>query len=208
MTPAIRILVVDDHPVVRDGLRLIIETQPQMKVVAEAGSGAAALAAYDAHRPDVVLMDLRLPDMSGARAAEALRQVHPQARVIILTSFGHEADVRAALKAGVRAYLRKDVDRGVLLDAIRTVHAGGRHLPAEIRESLEQHAPASDLTRREIEVLSHIAAGLTNKAIGALLSISEDTVKLHVKNLFGKLGVNDRAQAVAVAARRGIIRLE
>jgi DNA-binding NarL/FixJ family response regulator len=206
--PPVRILVVDDHPVVRDGLRLILETQPQMKVVGEAGSGAAALAAYAEHQPDVVLMDLRLPDMSGAQAAATLRRDHPQARVIILTSYGQEAEIRAALKAGVRAYLRKDVDRSELLSVIRTVHDGGRYLPAEIRESLAEMAPLSELTRRELEVLEKIATGMTNREIGAALSISEDTVKAHLKNIFGKLGVSDRAQAVAVAARRGIIRLE
>jgi two-component system, NarL family, response regulator len=204
----VRILVVDDHPVVRDGLRLILETQPQMKVVAEAASGGAALTAYAEHQPDIVLMDLRLPDMSGAQAAATLRRDHPQARVIILTSYGQEAEIRAALKAGVRAYLRKDVDRSELLSVIRTVHDGGRYLPPEIRESLAEVAPLSELTRRELEVLERIATGRTNKEIGAVLSISEDTVKAHLKNIFGKLGVSDRAQAVGVAAKRGIIRLE
>ena len=205
---AVRILVVDDHPVVRDGLRLMLETQPDLRVVAEAASGEAALTAYAEHRPDVVVMDLRLPGMSGAEAAAALRRAHPLARVIILTSFGHDADIQAALKAGVRAYLRKDTGRSELLGAIRTVHAGGRHFPAEIRERLAEVPPLSDLTRREAEVLERIAAGMTNKQIGAALSISEDTVKLHVKNLFGKLGVTDRTEAVAVAAKRGILRLE
>jgi DNA-binding NarL/FixJ family response regulator len=206
--PEIRILVVDDHPVVRDGLRLILETGTQMKVVAEAGSGASAVVAYAQHAPDVVLMDLRLPDMSGVQAATILRRDHPHARILIFTSYAQDADIRAALKVGVRAYVQKDAERGELLDAIRIVHDGGRYLPPEIRESLDEHAPMSELTPREVEVLTRIAAGLTNKAIGAALAISEDTVKAHVKNLFGKLGVSDRAQAVAVAARRGIIRLE
>jgi DNA-binding NarL/FixJ family response regulator len=208
MMAPIRIAVVDDHPVVRDGLRLMLETQHDMAVVAEAGSGEDALAVFAHHRPDVVVMDLRLPGMNGAQAAAALQAAHPGARVIILTSFGQEAEIQAALKAGVRGYLRKDADRGELMNAIRTVHAGGRYLPAAIRERLAEVAPLSDLTRREHEVLERIAAGLTNKEIGAALKISEDTVKLHVKNLFGKLQVGDRAQAVAVAARRGIIRLD
>jgi DNA-binding NarL/FixJ family response regulator len=204
----VRILVVDDHPVVRDGLRLMVETQDSMKVVAEAASGEAALVAFAEHLPDVVVMDLRLPGMSGAQAAAALQRDHPQAKVIILTSYGQEAEIEAALKAGARAFLRKDADRGQLLDAIRTVSAGGRYLPAGIRARLAERAPASDLTRREIEVLERIAAGMTNKEIGAALSISEDTVKVHVKNLFGKLEVNDRSHAVAVAARRGLLRFE
>jgi len=204
----VRLLVVDDHPVVRDGLRLMLETQSDMKVVAEAGNGEEALLAYAKHKPDVVVMDLRLPGMSGAQAAEALKRDHPHARVIILTSFGQDADIHASLKAGVRAYLRKDVDRSELLNAIRTVHDGGRYLPAEIHERMAERIPLSDLTRREVEVVERIAGGMTNKEIGVALSISEDTVKLHVKNLFGKLDVNDRAQAVAVAAKRGIIRLE
>jgi two-component system NarL family response regulator len=204
----VRLLVVDDHPVVRDGLRLMLETQADMKVVGEAGSGEEAIEAFAKHKPDVVVMDLRLPGMSGAQAAEALKRDYPHARIIILTSFGQDADIQAALKAGVRAYLRKDVDRSELLNAIRTVHDGGRYLPAEIRERLAERVPLSDLTRREIEVLERIATGMTNKEIGVALSISEDTVKLHVKNLFGKLDVNDRTQAVAVAAKRGILRLE
>ncbi|HEX6738505.1 MAG TPA: response regulator transcription factor [Vicinamibacteria bacterium] len=204
----VRILVVDDHPVVRDGLRLMLETQHTMQVVAEASSGEEALKVYAQHQPDVVVMDLRLPGMSGAQTAAALQREHPQARVIILTSYGQEAEIEAALKAGARAYLRKDADRSQLLDAIRTVSAGGRYLPASIRECLAERAPASELTRREIEVLERMAAGMTNKEIGAALSISEDTVKIHAKNLFGKLDVNDRAHAVAVAARRGLLRLE
>jgi len=206
--PSVRILVVDDHPVVRDGLRLMLETQHDMKVVAEAGSGEAAIAAYAEHKPDVVVMDLRLPGMSGAEAAAALRRDHPTARIIILTSFGQDADIQASLRAGVRAYLRKDVDRSELMNVIRTVNSGGRYLPAEIRERLAEVPPLSDLTKREVEVLERIATGMTNKEIGAALSISEDTVKLHVKNLFGKLDVTDRTQAVAVAAKRGILRLE
>jgi len=207
MSP-VRILVVDDHPVVRDGLRLMIETQHDMKVVAEAASGEEALAAFAKHQPDVVVMDLRLPGISGADTAAALRGRYPAARVIILTSYGQDADVRSALKAGVRAYLRKDVDRSQLLNVIRTVGAGGRYLPAEIRERLAEQPPLSELTPREIEVLEHIAKGMTNREIGVALSISEDTVKLHAKNLFGKLDVTDRTQAVTVAARRGILRLE
>jgi len=200
--------VVDDHPVVRDGLRLMLETQPSMTVVAEAASGEAALAAFAEHQPDVVVMDLRLPGMSGAQATAALQRDHPHARVIILTSYGQEAEIAAALKAGARAFLRKDADRGELLDAIRTVSDGGRYLPARIRERLAELGPAPDLTRREIEVLERMAAGMTKKEIGAALAISEDTVKVHTKNLFGKLDVNDRAHAVAVAARLGLLRLE
>ena len=206
--PPVRILVVDDHPVVRDGLRLMLETQHDMNVVAEAASGEEALTAFEEHKPDVVVMDLRLPGMTGAQAAAALQLSHPHARVIILTSYGQDADIQAALKAGVRAYLRKDVDRGELLNAIRKVNDGGRYLPAGIREQLAERAPLSDLTRREVEVLERIATGMTNKEIGVALTISEDTVKLHVKNLFGKLDVTDRTQAVAVAAKRGILRLE
>jgi DNA-binding NarL/FixJ family response regulator len=206
--PAIRILVVDDHPVVRDGLRLIVETQAGMSVVAEAASAAEAVSAYAEHKPDIVLMDLRLPDGSGADATETLRAQHPQARVIILTSYGQEAEIRAALRAGVRSFLRKDVDRGELLNTIRTVHDGGRYLPAEIQASLAESLPASELTRREVEVLERIAVGMTNREAGAALSISEETVKVHVKNLFGKLGVTGRTEAVAVAVKRGIIRLE
>jgi len=206
--PPIRLLVVDDHPVVRDGLRLMLETQADMKVIAEAASAEEALKSFDEHRPDVVVMDLRLPGQSGADAAAALRRRHPAARIIILTSYGQDAEIQSVLKAGVRAYLRKDVDRRQLLDVIRTVNAGGRYFPASILERLAEGVPLSELTRREAEVLQRIAAGMTNKEIGAALSISEDTVKLHVKNLFGKLEVNDRTQAVAVAAKRGILRLE
>jgi DNA-binding NarL/FixJ family response regulator len=206
--PSIRLLVVDDHPVVRDGLRLMLETQADMKVVAEAANAEEALTAFVAHKPDVVVMDLRLPGKSGAEAAASLQRTHPGARVIILTSYGQDAEIQSVLRAGVRAYLRKDVDRSQLLNVIRTVHAGGRYLPPTIRERLAEAPPLSELTRRETEVLERIAAGMTNKEIGAALSISEDTVKLHVKNLFGKLDVNDRTQAVAVAAKRGILRLE
>ena len=153
-------------------------------------------------------MDLRLPDGSGAQAAQELRREHPHVRVMILTSYGQEAEIRAALKAGVRAYLRKDVDRSELLNAIRTVHQGGRHLPAEIQARLAQGPPLPDLTRREVDVLECIATGMTNKEVGVALSISEDTVKLHAKHLFGKLEVTDRTEATAAAVRRGIIRLE
>ena len=208
MSRPVKLLVVDDHPVVRDGIRLLVETQQDMKVVAEAGTGEAALEAYAEHRPDVVIMDLRLPGMSGSEAAAALRRDHPAARIIILTSYGGDADIRAALGAGARGYVRKDADRNELLVAFRTVHAGGRYLSSDVRERLAETLLQSELTKRELDVLQGIARGMTNKEIGVSLSISEDTVKLHPKNLFSMLDVDDRTLTGAVAVRRGIIKLE
>src|SRR5258706_7948719 len=204
----IRILCVDDHPVVRDGLMAVIATQPDMSVVGEAGEGRAALAMYREHKPDVVVMDLRMPGMGGVEATVQIRREFRGARIIVLTTYEGDEDIHRALEAGAQAYLLKDSVRKELLQTIREVHAGQRHISPAMAARLAEHTPRISLSPRELEVLPLIAKGLRNNEIGAALDIAEDTVKIHIKNNFGEMQVFDRTQAVVSASQRGIIRLD
>ena len=204
----IRTMVVEDHFVVRVGLSSIINSQPDMINVAEAGNGRQAVEMFDKHLPDVTLMDLRLPGMSGIEAITAILAKHPRARVIMLSSFGGPKNVFRAFQAGARAYFLKDVKGRDLVDAIRAVHAGQRPLPPEIASCLAERLPSPELSARETEILRLIANGQTNKQIATRLGISEGTVRVHASNVFAKLGCSDRAQAVAVAFQRGIVCIE
>jgi two-component system NarL family response regulator len=204
----IRILLADDHAVVREGLAAMISRRADMQVVAEAENGARAVELARQHKPDVILMDLRMPQMSGVEALARIRAEQPEARVIVLTTFDGDEDIYRALQAGARAYLLKDTPRDELLEAIRAVHAGQKRLPLEVAAKLAERVTAPELTPRELEVLRLIVAGNSNKEIGAVLSIAEGTVKIHVNNLLGKLGVADRTQAVTEALKRGIVHLD
>lgn len=203
----IRIMIVDDHPMLREGVISVIEMQADMVVVGEAETGEAAIAAYGELKPDVTLMDLRMPGMSGVAAIQAIRDVHPDARIIVLTTYSGDAHALHALRAGAAGYLLKSSLRRDLLDAIRSVHAGRRHLQAEVATDIALHAVDETLTPREIEVLRLIAAGNANKEIARRLQLTEDTIKTHIKSIFAKLYVNDRTHAVTRAAQRGIIDL-
>lgn len=204
----IRILIADDHPIVRDGLNAVINDQPDMTVVAEAGNGKEAVELARQHRPDVMLVDLRMPQMNGLEAVNAIRGEWPEARLIILTTYDGDEDIYRALQAGAQAYLLKGMPRAELLDTIRAVHAGHKRIPPEVAAKLAERISASELTDRERDVLKLIVGGCSNKEIGASLSITEGTVKAHVNSILSKLGVNDRTQAVTEAMRRGIVHLE
>jgi two-component system NarL family response regulator len=204
----IRILVADDHFVVRMGLRALIDAEPDMEVVDEAGTGRQAVELFRKHRPDVTLMDLRMPVMNGLEAIQAIREGSPEARVIVLTTYDGDEDIYRALNAGARAYLLKEMDREELLQVIRAVHAGQRRVPPEIGARLAEAMPRSELTRRELEVLDLVVKGFSNKRIGDALSITEGTVKIHVNNILGKMGVADRTEAATTAIRRGIVHLD
>lgn len=203
----IRVMIVDDHPMLRDGVVGAIERQPDMVVAAEAGDGAAAIAAIDTANPDVVLMDLQMPGIDGVEAIQTIRRKHPRLRILVLTTYFGDAKALRALKAGANGYLLKSAMRTDLIDAIRAVHGGGRHIPPEVATQIAVHAIGEALTEREVEILSLVAAGNPNKQIARRLGISEDTVKAHLKRIFAKLGVADRTHAVTVAAKRGIIEL-
>jgi len=205
--PKIRLLLVDDHLVVRVGLRSLLETQPDMVVVAEAAGGDAALREFERHHPDLTLMDLRMPEMDGAATTAALRQRHPGARVLVLTTFDTDEDIYRALQAGACGYLLKNTDSEPLLQTIRAVHAGTYRLPAEVAARLAQRQAAPQLSPREREVLELIVKGRSNKEIGCALGVAENTVKNHVKVILDKLGVADRTQAATTAIQRGIVRL-
>ena len=204
----IRVLIADDHPVVREGLAAMLNRRVDMLVVGEAADGAEAVALFRKTRPDVTLMDLRMPVMGGVAAMEAIHAEFPEARFIILTTFDGDEDVFRGLRAGARAYLLKDTPRAELLAAIRAVHGGQKHIPPAVAARLAEHLTMPALTERERDVLVLIAAGKSNREIGLTLHITEGTVKAHVNNLLGKLGVSDRTQAVTTALRRGLIRLE
>lgn len=206
-SPPIRIMIVDDHPVLRIGVSAIIASQPDMTVVAEATSGDEAIEQFRNVRPDVTLMDLQMPGMTGVDAITAIRREFANARIIVLTTYAGDVQALRALKAGAVGYLLKGTVRKDLLDTIRAIHAGKRHIPPEIAQEIAFHAADDALSEREIAVLRHIAEGKANKEIAWLLSISEDTVKAHIRSLFSKLGVGDRTQAVTQAVRRGIIDL-
>jgi two-component system NarL family response regulator len=205
---AIRVLIVDDHFIVRMGLCGIINMQPDMAVVAEAEDGEEAVRRFREHRPDVTLMDLRMPGMDGIEAIGTIRKEFPQANLLALSTYKGDEFVYRALQAGARGYLLKNIPGDQLLDAIRTVHGGRRYIPAEIATHLADRIHQVDLSARELDVLSRIARGMTNKEIGAELGVQESTVKAHVINILNKLGVNDRTLAVTTAIQRGILHLE
>lgn len=205
---AIRILVVDDHHVVRSGLAASLGLEDDITVVAEAGSAEEAIAQYRKHQPDMVLMDLRLPGANGIAATADLRREWPDARVLMFTTFDGEEDIYRAMQAGARGYLLKSAAREELLTAIRAVAAGERHLSPALAQRLAGRVAAPDVSDREREVLQLIARGKANKEIAAALGISEETVKRHASNLFVKMGVADRAQATSEGIRRGLIQLD
>ena len=207
MSTPIRILVAEDHLVARVGVAAIVNMQPDMKVVAEAANGQQAVELYRKHLPDVTLLDMRMPIMSGVEAAQAIRSEFPNARMIALTTYGGDEDIRRALAAGVQAYLTKDVLHDELLKAIRAVYAGQNYLPAAVAAALAAQMPRPDLSAREVQVLELIVKGLANKQIAYSLNIAEHTVKNHVKNILSKLGVQDRTQAATAAIQRGIVHL-
>lgn len=203
----IRVLSVDDHPLLRDGIAAIINDQPDMLLVADASSGSEALQKFREHQPDITLMDLRLPDISGIDAMIAIRSEFAGARIIMLTTFEGDVEIQRALEAGARGYMLKSMPPRELLEVIRQVHAGKKRVPTEVAAHLAEHLSDEALTAREIDVLRQVAAGNRNRDIAERLHISEETVKVHVKHIMEKLGANDRTQAVAIAVRRGIIQL-
>ena len=203
----IRVLCVDDHPLMREGIAAVIRNEPDMVLVAEAVSGQDAVSRFREHQPDITLMDLRLPDISGIEAVRSIRSEFSGARIIVLTTFDGDADIRLALEAGAQSYMLKSMPRRDLVETIRKVHEGKRFVPPEVATQLAEHMGQEFLSRREIEVLERIAGGNRNSDIASLLFISEETVKGHVKHIMEKLGANDRTEAVAIGVRRGIIRL-
>jgi DNA-binding NarL/FixJ family response regulator len=205
---SIRILTVDDHPIVRNGIAGLLEDQADLLLVGEASNGREAIQQFRAHRPDVILMDLQMPEMSGVDAIIAIRDEFPQARIIVLTTYTGDVQVVRALKAGAQGYLIKNLLHKELLDAIRKVHAGKKIVSQELTGEVVSHAADDSLTPAEIAVLRLIADGNANKQIASQLSISEETVKSRVKNILSKLGANDRTQAVTIALKRGIIELQ
>jgi DNA-binding NarL/FixJ family response regulator len=205
--PKIRILTVDDHPALRDGIAAIVELQPDMIVVGEASNGQEAVAAFANLRPDVTIMDLQMPGMGGIEAITAIRREWRNARVIVLTTYDGDVQAAQALKAGASAYLLKTAVRKELLDTIRAVHGGRRHIPPEIAQEIAFHAADDPLSEREINILTLVAAGAANKEVAWKLSISEETVKAHMKSIFAKLDVGDRTHAVTAALKRGIMML-
>ena len=203
----IRILCIDDHPLVREGTATIIHRQADMCLVADASTGSEGIQRYREHRPDVTLMDLRLPDMSGIDALIAIRTEFPAARIIMLTTFEGDVEIDRALEAGAFSYLLKSMPPKDLIETIRSVHAGKKRIPPEVAARLAEHLSDESLTEREIDVLRRIAGGNRNRDIAELLCISEDTVKGHIRHIMEKLGASDRTEAVAIAVRRGIVEL-
>jgi len=203
----IRVLSVDDHPLLRQGIGALVSAQPDMVMVGQAATGEEGLREFREHRPDVTLLDLRLPDVSGVEVLRAIRAEAPEARVVILTTFEGDVEIQRALEAGARGYLLKTMPPGELVEAIRQVHAGKKRIPPAVAAQLAEHVSDEALTPREVEVLRHIAQGNRNKDIAERLFISEETVKVHVKHVMDKLGANDRTEAVAIGIRRGIIQL-
>jgi len=204
---SIRVLTVDDHQLLREGIAAVIESQEDMNLVAQASNGREAVESFRRLRPDVTLMDLRMPDMSGIEAITAIRREFPDARIVVLTTYAGDAQAAAALKAGAVGYLLKNLVRKELLETIRAVHSGKRRVPPEIATEIAEHVADDALTGREIEVLRRVAAGKSNKLIAAELDISEGTVKTHMKSILPKLDASDRTHAVMIALKRGILDL-
>jgi len=206
-TKPIRVLAVDDHSLLRDGIAKLLAAQPDMELVAEASNGREAIEQFRLHKPDVILMDLQMPEVNGVDAIIAICGEFPRARIIVLTTYTGDVQVLRALKAGARGYLLKGLLRKELLETIRLVHAGQKRVLPEVAAELAEHATDDALSAREIEVLRLISGGNANKEIGAQLSITEETVKGHIKNILAKLGANDRTHAVTIGLKRGIIDL-
>jgi DNA-binding NarL/FixJ family response regulator len=205
--PRIRVFSVDDHGLLREGIAAIVNNEPDMAVIAQASTGREAVQQFRQQRPDVTLMDLRLPDMSGIDAMIAIRNEFPNARIVVLTTFEGDVEIQRALKAGACGYLLKTMPPRDLLGAIRQVHAGKKTIPTEVAAQLAEYFRDDALTEREVDVLSRVAGGNRNRDIAEQLFISEETVKVHMKHIMEKLGASDRTQAVAIAIRRGIIQL-
>jgi two-component system NarL family response regulator len=203
----IRILLADDHPVVRLGLRTMLEAEPDLEVVGEAVDGAGAVAAFTEHRPDVILLDLRMPGMTGPEIITAIRKIAPEANIIVVTTYDADEDVFRAVQAGARGYLLKDTFAEGMLEAIRNVHAGRRLIDPAVAARLMDRLNEPSLTSREIGVLELVARGMTNREIGTALSVGEETVKAHLKHVFVKLGASDRTEAALIAVQRGLIQL-
>lgn len=208
MSDPIRVMVVEDHHIVRQGLVALLKTMPDIAVVAEASDGQQAMDLFRAHKPDVTLLDLRLPVLGGVEVLSRIRQQTPTARVIVLTTFDGDEDIYRALQAGARGYLLKGMRTEELMEAIRAVHAGKSRVPAVVAERLAMRVGGDELTAREVDVLKLIVAGKSNKEIGADLKISEATVKTHMNNIFSKMGVSDRTQAATTALQRGLVHME
>jgi len=207
LPPPIRVFCVDDHPLMREGIAAVIRNEPDMLLVAEASTGREAIQGFRQHRPDITLMDLRLPDIGGIDAMVAIRTDFDDARVIMLTTFEGDAEIHRALEAGARGYMLKSMPRKQLVEMIRKVHAGKKFIPPEVASHLAEFLGVDALSKREIEVLQKVAGGNRNSDIASLLFISEETVKGHIKHIMEKLGAGDRTEAVAIGLRRGIIHL-
>jgi DNA-binding NarL/FixJ family response regulator len=203
----IRVFCVDDHPLMREGIAAVIRNESDMQLIAEASTGHEAIQGFRDHRPDVTLMDVRMPDMGGIDALLAIRTEFANARVIMLTTFEGDAEIQRALEAGAQGYMLKSMPRKQLVDMIRKVHAGKKHIPPEIAVQLMEHLGDETLSKREVEVLQKVAGGNRNSDIARLLFITEETVKGHIKHIMEKLGASDRTEAVAIGIRRGIIHL-
>ncbi len=204
----IRVMIIDDHQIVRQGLVALINTEADLTVVAEGSDGQQAVGLFAQHKPDVTLMDLRMPVLSGVEAIKIIRQQNPTARIIVLTTFDGDEDIYRALQAGAQSYLLKGVSFDDLIEAIRTVHAGQRRIPTAVAERLAERMATEELTAREVQVLELIVRGKSNKEIGTALSISEATVKSHINSLLSKMGVTDRTQAATTALQRGLVHLD
>jgi DNA-binding NarL/FixJ family response regulator len=204
----IRVLCADDHALVRKGIASILANEGDMELVGEAATGREAVQRYRELKPDVVLMDLRMPEMTGIDATREIRKEDPEAKIIALTSYDGDQDIYRAIEAGVRGYILKEMVHTKVLDAIRTVQAGKRLMPAEVAERLSEYFPQVALTPREVEVLSYVAKGMANKEIAHKLGTASGTVKMHVQNILAKLGASDRTHAVTIALERGILHLD